>query len=174
MIRQPCLISTPSAHRSKTSTGAPPPSGGIFDFDARQERLTEVSRELEDPEIWNDPERAQNLGRERARLEDVVLTLSKMGQALQDAGAQLLVLECVPSALGGQVADALRIPVIGIGAGAACDGQVLVMHDMLGLGERAPKFVANFLNGATSIEDAFIAYVRAVREGQFPAAEHSY
>ncbi len=89
MIRQPCLISTPSAHRSKTSTGAPPPSGGIFDFDARQERLTEVSRELEDPEIWNDPERAQELGRERARLEDVVLTLSKMGQALQDAGELL-------------------------------------------------------------------------------------
>ena len=65
--------------------GALPPSGGIFDFDARQERLTEVSRELEDPEIWNDPERAQELGRERARLEEVVLTLSKMGQALQDA-----------------------------------------------------------------------------------------
>ena len=83
-------------------------------------------------------------------------------------------LQNTSSALGGQVADALQIPVIGIGAGAACDGQVLVMHDMLGLGERAPKFVANFLNGATSIEDAFLAYVRAVREGQFPAAEHSY
>jgi peptide chain release factor 2 len=64
---------------------ARPPSGGIFDFDARKERLTEVSRELEDPEIWNNPERAQDLGRERARLEEVVLTLSKMVQALQDA-----------------------------------------------------------------------------------------
>ncbi|MEN8106457.1 MAG: peptide chain release factor 2 [Pseudomonadota bacterium] len=62
---------------------------GYLDFDVRQERLTEVSRELEDPDIWNNPERAQELGRERARLEEVVLTLSKMGQALQDAGELL-------------------------------------------------------------------------------------
>jgi 3-methyl-2-oxobutanoate hydroxymethyltransferase len=122
------------------------------------------------------PQSVHQLGgfKVQARDEAAAAQLREQAQALQDAGAQLLVLECVPSALGGQVADALRIPVIGIGAGAACDGQVLVMHDMLGLGERAPKFVANFLNGATSIEDAFLAYVRAVREGQFPAAEHSY
>ena len=62
-----------------------PPSGGIFDLDARSERLIEVSRELEDPAIWNHPERAQELGRERARLEEVVLTLTNMTQALQDA-----------------------------------------------------------------------------------------
>jgi peptide chain release factor 2 len=66
-------------------TDARPPSGGIFDLDARSERLTEVSRELEDPAIWNNPERAQELGRERARLEEVVQPLTRMFQALRDA-----------------------------------------------------------------------------------------
>jgi len=65
--------------------GARPPSGGIFDLENKSERLTEVVRELEDPGIWNNPERAQELGRERARLEEVVLTLTRMGQALTDA-----------------------------------------------------------------------------------------
>jgi 3-methyl-2-oxobutanoate hydroxymethyltransferase len=95
-------------------------------------------------------------------------------RALQDAGAQLLVLECVPSALGLEVSAALDIPVIGIGAGAGCDGQVLVMHDMLGLGGRAPKFVANFMREADSIPGAFEAYVRAVKDVRFPATEHEY
>jgi len=67
----------------------PRPLGGIFDLDARSERLTEVVRELEDPAIWNNPERAQELGRERARLEEVVLTLATMAQSLQDAGELL-------------------------------------------------------------------------------------
>jgi peptide chain release factor 2 len=66
-------------------TGVLPPSGGIFDLDARAERLTEVSRELEDPGVWNEPERAQELGRERARLEEVVLTLNNLSQALVEA-----------------------------------------------------------------------------------------
>jgi peptide chain release factor 2 len=67
----------------------PRPSGGIFDLDAKSERLTEVVRELEDPAIWNNPERAQDLGRERARLEEVVLSLGDMAQSLQDAGELL-------------------------------------------------------------------------------------
>jgi len=122
------------------------------------------------------PQSVHQLGgfKVQARDEAAAALLRKEALALQDAGAQLLVLECVPSVLGGEVAAALSIPVIGIGAGADCDGQVLVMHDMLGLGARAPKFVANFLGGTGSVEDAFGAYVRAVREGQFPAAEHSY
>jgi peptide chain release factor 2 len=66
-------------------TGVRLPSGGIFDLDARSERLTEVSRELEDPAVWNEPERAQELGRERARLEEVVVTLNNLSQALVDA-----------------------------------------------------------------------------------------
>ncbi|MDX1380153.1 MAG: 3-methyl-2-oxobutanoate hydroxymethyltransferase [Xanthomonadales bacterium] len=98
-------------------------------------------------------------------------------RALQDAGARLLVLECVPSVLGREVTAALDIPVIGIGAGAGCDGQVLVMHDMLGLGMgggKAPKFVANFMAGAGSVQGAFEAFLLAVREGRFPGPEHEY
>ena len=122
------------------------------------------------------PQSVHQLGgfKVQARDEAAAAQLRDEALALQNAGAQLLVLECVPSELGADVASALNIPVIGIGAGAACDGQVLVMHDMLGLGTRAPKFVANFMDGAASIEAAFTAYVQAVREGRFPAASHSY
>jgi 3-methyl-2-oxobutanoate hydroxymethyltransferase len=95
-------------------------------------------------------------------------------RALQAAGAQLLVVECVPSALGSEVSAAVDIPVIGIGAGAGCDGQVLVMHDMLGLVERSPKFVANFMQGSESVQAAFEAFVSSVRQGSFPAKEHEY
>ena len=76
--------------------------------------------------------------------------------------------------LAAEVSANLDIPVIGIGAGAACDGQVLVLHDMLGLGGRAPKFVANFMERSDSIQGAFKAYVDAVRAGSFPAKGHEY
>jgi 3-methyl-2-oxobutanoate hydroxymethyltransferase len=109
-------------------------------------------------------------GRDEAAAENLL----RDAVALQDAGAQLLVVECVPAALGAELSAQLHIPVIGIGAGSQCDGQVLVMHDMLGLSARAPKFVANFMAGAGSIAEAFEAYVSAVRDGSFPAAEHEY
>jgi 3-methyl-2-oxobutanoate hydroxymethyltransferase len=95
--------------------------------------------------------------------------------ALQAAGAQLLVLECVPAELAADVTASLGIPVIGIGAGPDTDGQVLVIYDVLGLsGGRAPSFVHNFLDGAASVGDALGAYVRAVKDGRFPGPEHSY
>ena len=94
--------------------------------------------------------------------------------SMQQAGAQMLVLECVPSALGRRVSESLEIPVIGIGAGVGCDGQVLVMHDMLGLGQWAPRFVANFMQGNESIGAAFEKYVSAVRSAEFPGKEHQY
>jgi 3-methyl-2-oxobutanoate hydroxymethyltransferase len=72
------------------------------------------------------------------------------------------------------VTEALTIPTIGIGAGADCSGQVLVLYDMLGLYPRAPKFSKNFLTGADGIEAAVRAYVAAVKDGSFPAAEHSF
>ncbi len=95
--------------------------------------------------------------------------------ALQAAGASLLVLEAIPAALGSDVTAALAIPTIGIGAGVDCSGQVLVMHDLLGVfpGHKA-KFVKNFMEGQTSIGDAFRAYVDAVKRKQFPAAEHCF
>lgn len=95
--------------------------------------------------------------------------------ALQEAGAALLVLECVPAALGAEVSRALRIPVIGIGAGVDCDGQVLVLHDLLGVSSgRRPRFVKDFLVGRGSVAEAVRAYVREVKDGRFPGPEHSY
>lgn len=95
--------------------------------------------------------------------------------ALQEAGASLLVLEAIPAALAASVSAALAIPTIGIGAGVDCSGQVLVMHDMLGVfpGHR-PKFVKNFMDGQASIEGAVRAYVQAVKDRSFPAAEHAF
>ena len=95
--------------------------------------------------------------------------------ALQAAGASLLVLEAIPSALGKEVTELLAIPTIGIGAGADCSGQVLVMHDMLGVfpGRKA-RFVKNFMEGQNSIEAAVRAYIAAVKDGSFPASEHCF
>jgi 3-methyl-2-oxobutanoate hydroxymethyltransferase len=93
---------------------------------------------------------------------------------LQEAGVDMLVLECVPDQLAAQVAHELSIPVIGIGAGPDCDGQVLVLYDMLGINLNPPRFVKNFLQSGRTIQEALNAYVDAVRAGDFPEAEHSY
>jgi 3-methyl-2-oxobutanoate hydroxymethyltransferase len=93
---------------------------------------------------------------------------------IQDAGASLLVLECIPAELAGDIASKLDIPVIGIGAGGGTDAQVLVLHDMLGMTESAPKFVQNFMKGADSIQDALATFVRAVKSGEYPQEEHTY
>lgn len=94
---------------------------------------------------------------------------------LQAAGASLLVLEAIPTQLGKDVTDLLAIPTIGIGAGPDCSGQVLVMHDLLGVfpGRKA-RFVKNFMEGQTSIDAAISAYVSAVKDGSFPALEHCF
>ena len=102
-------------------------------------------------------------------------TLINDAKALQDAGAQLLVLEAIPSELGKKVTESIQIPTIGIGAGPDCSGQVLVMHDMLGaFPGRSPKFVKNFLSGQSSIEEAFKCYVQEVKTGKFPGPEHCF
>ncbi|MCF8014560.1 MAG: 3-methyl-2-oxobutanoate hydroxymethyltransferase, partial [Chromatiaceae bacterium] len=129
-------------------------------------------------------------GRESAEAERI----ETEALALQDAGASLLILECVPSALAAALAQRLRIPVIGIGAGNRCDGQVLVLHDVLGLTPgAAPRFSKNFLAELASvavagsasvdasdgsgvafgIEAAIKGYVEAVKSGAFPAREHT-
>ncbi|TBU71957.1 3-methyl-2-oxobutanoate hydroxymethyltransferase [Phytopseudomonas daroniae] len=96
--------------------------------------------------------------------------------ALEQAGAAMLLLECVPVDLAGEISRSVKIPVIGIGAGPQTDGQVLVLHDMLGLSlsGRVAKFVKNFMTGQASIEDALAAYVKAVKDVSFPAAEHGF
>lgn len=95
--------------------------------------------------------------------------------ALQEAGASLMLLEAIPATLGKEVTDLLEIPTIGIGAGPDCSGQVLVMHDMLGVfpGKKA-RFVQDFMAGQSSIEGAVRAYIEAVRGGTFPASEHCF
>jgi 3-methyl-2-oxobutanoate hydroxymethyltransferase len=94
---------------------------------------------------------------------------------LQQAGAGLLVLECVPAALAKEISAQLSIPVIGIGAGVDCDGQVLVLYDMLNIGiKKRPRFSKNFMQDAAGIEAAILAYHQAVKQSQFPSAEHSF
>lgn len=110
-------------------------------------------------------------GREPAAAE----RLRADAQALAAAGASLLVLEMVPSALAQEITAAVSIPTIGIGAGPDCDGQILVLHDLLGVYPRgSPKFARNFLTGADSVEQAIKDYVAAVKARRFPAAEHSF
>ncbi len=97
---------------------------------------------------------------------------------LQDAGAAILLLECVPESLGKAITKKLDIPVIGIGAGPDTDGQIMVMHDMLGItpsGIKVPKFVKNFLPESNDgLRGAFVAYAAAVREERFPGPEHCF
>lgn len=95
-------------------------------------------------------------------------------QRLEQAGAGLLVLECVPQQLAARITSALSIPVVGIGAGPDTDAQVLVLHDLLGISARIPKFAHNFLADSGDILNALRSYAQAVREGSFPTAEHCF
>lgn len=95
--------------------------------------------------------------------------------ALEQAGADILLMECVPSALATHISQRLNIPTIGIGAGPGTDAQVLVLHDMLGIAtDYSPKFVKNFLAENDSVQEAIDAYATAVKNGSFPGPEHSY
>lgn len=96
-------------------------------------------------------------------------------RCIADAGASIIVLEAMPAAVAARITEAIEVPTIGIGAGPACDGQVLVLHDMLGLGPgKAPRFVKDFMHGARDIGDAVGRYVAEVRSGAYPAPEHCY
>jgi 3-methyl-2-oxobutanoate hydroxymethyltransferase len=110
-------------------------------------------------------------GREAAAAEQ----LRRDARAVEAAGASALVLECVPSALAATITAEIGIPTIGIGAGVDCDGQVLVLHDLLGVGGgRRPRFVKDFLADGGSVRGAVRAYADAVRSRQFPGPEHAY
>jgi 3-methyl-2-oxobutanoate hydroxymethyltransferase len=94
---------------------------------------------------------------------------------LEAAGADMLLLECIPSELGRQLTAAVHVPVIGIGAGAETDGQILVLYDVLDITTgRKPRFVRNFMAGAGSNLQALKNYVQAVKKREYPAAEHSF
>ena len=124
------------------------------------------------------PQSVLKLGGFKVQGRDAVAAerLKRDALAVQEAGADLLVLECVPRGLAGEITRSLDIPTIGIGAGADCSGQILVLHDLLGLdtGHRRPRFVKDFLAEGGSIGGAIKAYADAVRSGEFPGLEHGY
>ncbi len=122
------------------------------------------------------PQSVHKLGGYRVQGRDKAVAKQMLydAQALQDAGADLLVLECVPVTLAEEITDALEIPTIGIGAGRECDGQVLVLHDMLGISPHAPKFSQDFIGSGSTIPQAVASYVQAVKAGTFPADQHCF
>ena len=107
--------------------------------------------------------------------EEAARRLIEEAQAVEAAGAFAVVLECVPEALAKLITDKISIPTIGIGAGAGCDGQVLVYQDMLGMyADFAPKFVKVFANVGEEMRKGFAAYKKEVQDGTFPAKEHTF
>jgi 3-methyl-2-oxobutanoate hydroxymethyltransferase len=123
------------------------------------------------------PQSVHQLGgyRVQGKGEDAARRLLEDARAIEEAGASMLVLELIPAALARQVTAALSVPTIGIGAGADCSGQVLVLYDMLDIypGRKA-RFVRNFMAGAGGAGSAIRGYVEAVKAGTFPAAEHAF
>lgn len=109
-------------------------------------------------------------GREEAAAKQMLLD----AMALQDAGADAIVLECVPVDLAEMLTQDLDIPSIGIGAGKVCDGQVLVLQDMIGISTLAPRFAYNFLRDGRNIPEAIAAYVKAVKDASFPNSDQCF
>ncbi|MCW2927771.1 MAG: panB [Thermoleophilia bacterium] len=122
------------------------------------------------------PQSAPALGgfRAQARTAEAAARLLEDALALEAAGAVAIVLEAIPADVATLVSSRLQVPTVGIGAGAGCDGQVLVWHDLLGYGERVPKFVRRFGDVVTPTREALTAYAAAVRDGSFPTEAHTY
>ena len=123
------------------------------------------------------PQSATKLGgfKAQGRSADAALRLYEDALALQEAGCFAVVLEAVPAEVAARVTEALDVPTIGIGAGVACDGQVLVWHDMLGLYQgRTPRFVKRYAEVASVIGEAVSSYAADVRSGAFPEERHTY
>lgn len=111
----------------------------------------------------------------QGKSEEAAKKLIEDAKKVEEAGASALVLECVPEKLAELVTNSIHIPTIGIGAGAGCDGQVLVYQDMLGMfSDFTPKFVRKFAQVGEVMKEAFATYKQAVQEGSFPAEEHAY
>jgi 3-methyl-2-oxobutanoate hydroxymethyltransferase len=113
--------------------------------------------------------------RVQGREKDAATRMIDDAKALADAGADMVLLECVPNELGQRVTEALSVPVIGIGAGPAVDGQILVLYDVLDITlGRKPRFVRNFMDGAANNLDAIRRYVQAVKSRDYPGPEHGF
>ena len=118
------------------------------------------------------PQSVRRLGGFRVQRDERQLVEDAL--AIEQAGAFAIVVECVPVKMAEKITQSVKIPTIGIGAGAGCDGQILVMHDMLGLGEFHPRFVKQFADLGQTIVEAVQTYCREVRDGTFPGAEHGF
>jgi len=113
--------------------------------------------------------------RVQGRDSDAAQRMLEDALALEAAGADLVLLECIPAALGREISQALKVPVIGIGAGPDTDGQILVLYDILDItAGRKPRFVRNFMPGSDSPQAAVARYVQAVKSGEYPAPEHCF
>jgi 3-methyl-2-oxobutanoate hydroxymethyltransferase len=113
--------------------------------------------------------------RVQGRSDDAAARIVEDAKRLEALGCFSIVLECVPSALGARITRSVGIPTIGIGAGAGCDGQVLVLQDLLGLsGGHRPKFVRTYLDGASAVREAIDRFDSDVKQGTFPAPAESY
>ncbi len=110
----------------------------------------------------------------QGRDKDTAQKIIDDAKMLETWGVDAIVLECIPATLGKKISQILRIPTIGIGAGASCDGQVLVSYDMLGITGHTPKFVKNFLLDNDDIQSAVKAFIQAVKNKSFPTNKHSY
>ncbi|HEY5665805.1 MAG TPA: 3-methyl-2-oxobutanoate hydroxymethyltransferase [Gammaproteobacteria bacterium] len=111
----------------------------------------------------------------QGRQSEVATQMLEDARALEAAGADLILLECVPNEVGQKISNAVQAPVIGIGAGPAVDGQILVLYDVLGITQgKTPRFVKDFLAGQPSVLDGLKAYVRAVKDRSYPAKEHCF
>ncbi|HZB81785.1 MAG TPA: 3-methyl-2-oxobutanoate hydroxymethyltransferase [Rubrobacteraceae bacterium] len=123
------------------------------------------------------PQTATKVGgfKVQGRTAEDALALFESGRALEKAGAFMIVIEAVPAPVGMLLSRSLTVPVVGIGAGAGCDGQVLVTPDMLGLQEAlTPRYLKRYAHLASAVEDAVRRYVSEVKAGTFPAEEHTY
>ena len=123
------------------------------------------------------PQSVEKLGGYKVQGRDAAAARAIMEDALalEDAGAGMLVMECIPSSLATEITAAVSIPTIGIGAGPGCDGQVLVLYDMLGIAaQKNPRFVKDFLRDTGTVPAAVEAYIKAVKDGSYPAPEHEY
>jgi 3-methyl-2-oxobutanoate hydroxymethyltransferase len=158
----------------ETDCGAVKLEGGL--------RMAETTRYLVDRgipvmgHIGLTPQSINVLGgfKTQGRTRDEFAAIEEDARALADAGAFAIVLEAMSAPLAARITEAIPVPTIGIGASSNCDGQILVMEDMLGLSPRVPKFVKKFGAVATAIEDAIRDYADHVSSRRFPAEEHTY
>jgi 3-methyl-2-oxobutanoate hydroxymethyltransferase len=113
--------------------------------------------------------------RVQGKAKEAAQQMLATAQDLQQAGTDMLLLECVPATLAAEITAALEIPVIGIGAGIDVDGQILVLHDVLNVTVgKKPKFSKNFMQGQSNIQSAISRYVQEVKRGQFPDKTHTF